>query len=557
MDFVQQGSRPKVNIGRMIGRTFKKGGYIIQADAVRALQNVLKNEDDPKASLDLVLQTMTRKLDNGTAISGNIISVDLIMHVVAELTRDVDDITGDSLQVISAFDSPIVKYDGVNKSFYFGVRKDCKGLFGGAEAKVTMFRDRLELIRQRLERNKDFAAPTLNTSASSRDKAYVELSTLDSLVGITGHRNLLGMITQRDEGHYWLEDLNGSVRMDLSNCKKISGGLFTEGCVVVASGTVHEDVFYVEAMGFPPPEDRMKTLQNMQTLDITRLTGYSPQEETEMLKMEQAAEDAQFVVFSDVHLDNPTVMQKLKAVFLGYETFGARPELFIFMGNFTSRPFGQGKDDGAWYRSLFDELGDLIASFDSFKRYSKFVFVPGPTDPGSGNVLPRHRIPKYFTKGIEEKVSYYANDPDGSRSNRKVSNVFFTSNPCRIRYYTQEIVISRQNILNKMRRNCVVPPANDSVDAADGVAQHLVKTLMDQSHLCPLPLSVQPVYWNYDNALRLYPLPDMLILGDYYDQFLYNYEKCAVMNPGSFPTDFSFVVYRPAQKVTEFSRCNA
>lgn len=220
MDFIQQTGRPKQNMGRMIGRAFKKGGYIIQADAVRALQNVLKNEDDPKASLELVIQTMTRKLDNGTASSGNIISVDLIMHVVAELTRDVDDITNDSLQVVSAFDTPIVKYDQVNKSFYFQSRDNCKSLFGSPEAKVTMFRDRLELIRQRLERNKDFAAPTLNHASASREKSYVTLSTLDSLVGISGRRNLLGMIIQRDEGQYYLEDLNGSVRMDLSNCKK-------------------------------------------------------------------------------------------------------------------------------------------------------------------------------------------------------------------------------------------------------------------------------------------------------------------------------------------------
>ena len=29
---------------------------------------------------------------------------------------------------------------------------------------------------------------------------------------------------------------------------------------------------------------------------------------------------------------------------------------------------------------------------------------------------------------------------------------------------------------------------------------------------------------------------------------------CAALNPGSFPTDWSFVVYRPSSKETEFSR---
>lgn len=37
--------------------------------------------------------------------------------------------------------------------------------------------------------------------------------------------------------------------------------------------------------------------------------------------------------------------------------------------------------------------------------------------------------------------------------------------------------------------------------------EQLVTTLTHQSHLCPLPLSVQPIIWNYDHCLRLYPTP--------------------------------------------------
>ena len=35
-------------------------------------------------------------------------------------------------------------------------------------------------------------------------------------------------------------------------------------------------------------------------------------------------------------------------------------------------------------------------------------------------------------------------------------------------------------------------------------------TLIDQGHLSPLPLSVQPIHWEHDHALRLYPLPDVV-----------------------------------------------
>jgi hypothetical protein len=38
--------------------------------------------------------------------------------------------------------------------------------------------------------------------------------------------------------------------------------------------------------------------------------------------------------------------------------------------------------------------------------------------------------------------------------------------------------------------------------------------MLSQSHLSPFPLSVQPVLWEFDGALRLFPQPDLLVIGD-------------------------------------------
>lgn len=42
----------------------------------------------------------------------------------------------------------------------------------------------------------------------------------------------------------------------------------------------------------------------------------------------------------------------------------------------------------------------------------------------------------------------------------------------------------------------------------------MVATQLKQSHVCPLPLSAQPVMWDYDFALRLYPAPDAFVMAD-------------------------------------------
>lgn len=64
----------------------------------------------------------------------------------------------------------------------------------------------------------------------------------------------------------------------------------------------------------------------------------------------------------------------------------------------------------------------------------------------------------------------------------------------------------------------------------------------------------RPIHWQYDHALRLWPMPDLLVLADRTDQYSWRYEDCLVLNPGQFTADFSFVVYRPASFETEFSR---
>ena len=79
-------------------------------------------------------------------------------------------------------------------------------------------------------------------------------------------------------------------------------------------------------------------------------------------------------------------------------------------------------------------------------------------------------------------------------------------------------------------------------------------SLLDQAHLCPLPLEVKPLFWDLDHSMRLTPLPHLLILGDRTEKFVHSYNGCVVTNPGSFSADSSFIVYRPAERVVELSQ---
>lgn len=62
-------------------------------------------------------------------------------------------------------------------------------------------------------------------------------------------------------------------------------------------------------------------------------------------------------------------------------------------------------------------------------------------------------------------------------------------------------------------------------------AFQFARTLLSQSHLTPLPLHVSPVHWAYDYALSLYPIPDLVIIGDKYDPFTHQWKNTIVTNP--------------------------
>jgi DNA polymerase epsilon subunit 2 len=61
--------------------------------------------------------------------------------------------------------------------------------------------------------------------------------------------------------------------------------------------------------------------------------------------------------------------------------------------------------------------------------------------------------------------------------------------------------------------------------------KQLAMTLLQESHLCPVPLESQAVYWQHDHALALYPLPHLLVLADSVPPNSTTFEGCHCLNP--------------------------
>ncbi|KAG6607402.1 DNA polymerase epsilon subunit B, partial [Cucurbita argyrosperma subsp. sororia] len=454
---------------RKVQRKSKIRGYSIKLDALAEIVSFASRfdgcEDD---AIDLVLDHL-----HDESLQSSIIDKDAVHRVVSillaadEAGEECPDTSTSTsaLCIIDAFDISKYRYDPIKKIFY--MHTGSLPIHGDASAKAALYRDRFLLLSQRLSRDQHFSKPAFDSGMSHFGSC--EISPVQSLVGQTGRKWVMGVISQMEDGHFFLEDLTASVEINLSSAK-ITTGLFTENTIVVAEGEMLvEGIFKVITCGFPPLEDRDKSLKLLAGQDFFGGGSLTKEETLRLADLEKRAVNDMFVILSDIWLDSEEAMGKLETILDGFENVEIVPSLFVLMGNFCSRPCNL-----------------------AFNSYSSL----------------------------------------------------------RVRFYTQEIVFFRQDLLYRMRRSCLIPP---STEETSDPFEHLVATITHQSHLCPLPLVIQPIIWNYDHCLHLYPTPHVIVLGDRSKQQAFKYTGITCFNPGSFTNDSTFVAYRPCNQEVELS----
>ncbi|XP_014671894.1 PREDICTED: DNA polymerase epsilon subunit 2-like [Priapulus caudatus] len=509
---------------------FKMHGYCLRSDASKYLVDILLpvSEVSREDWIDRILEAVEKQ-----SLTSSVVDKGIVQAAVHECKTEGEDNSEEVMTIIDAFSVPKFTYLPDRKKFLpnLSCNKMAPNLHSTAKDKADIFRDRYQILHQRTCRHDLFTPLMLGATAEESARKF-QLKPIEYLLGCTakiGEVIVLGMLTQVKEGKLYLEDPTGAVQLDLSTTS-FHQGLFTENSFVLAEGWYEDSIFHVNALGFPPAEPARTTRAYFGDVNFFGGPSKTSVKASARLKlMEEQNNGAMFVFLSDVWLDQAKVMEKLNVLFKGYSPIP--PTAFILCGNFCSEPYGPSYTKTL--KKSFAQLADMLLQFPELLESSKFVFVPGPLDPGPGKILPRPRLPAAITGEFE----------------RRVPQATFTSNPCRVQYCTQEIVVFRENAVAKTCRNCVRLPS------AAGVAQHFVRTIIAQGHLCPLPLHLSPVYWSHDAALRLYPLPDVVVCADAYDPYSETLSDCLVFNPGSFPkSGFSFKVYMPATKAVEVSR---
>ena len=215
-------------LNKKLSQIFRMRGLTVRPDAMPLLYDFLEtDEENWEAKLQALLAAVQREPLKDSAVDGAVIRKAL-GQVATQSARS----TELPLEVIDAFAMTAVRYAAVRQAF---LPAPAGSLHGPAESKQTMLALRLHLLEQRLKRNKLFKPPALSHGVASKE--HIVLTHLDALLGRKGSRVVLGLLTEKEEGQYYLEDTHSSVPLDLSQAET-QRGFFTRNSCVLMEGEV-------------------------------------------------------------------------------------------------------------------------------------------------------------------------------------------------------------------------------------------------------------------------------------------------------------------------------
>jgi len=512
-------------MGLNVVSTLKLFGYSIQKEASelinRELSSINRAEHDQWYE-DLVESIQRQSLEtnvlNSKAVSLALkeLGKDVTANVQVETNEDEPILT-----VVDSFETPRFTYNEETAKYD---KSNGEALLGGIDSKINVFRERYMAVWQRTVRHEMFT-PAHRKAQS----AQFSLQKIEYLKGISLKMTecvILGMLTQMKEGEWWIEDPTGALKLNLAEAS-FHKGIFVESSFVLVQGTFEDGILNVTAFGFPPTEPASKTRAHFGQVNFfggKRTTNVGSSERLSHLEMKS---ENSLCILSDVYLDNKLTFTRLMKLIDGFKV--APPMAFILCGDFLERPHD--RDAFEVLKKSLDKLAKKIIEADM--KQSVFIFVPGPNDPGLADCLPRPAIP-------EALISPFIK--------QRLPNWRFVSNPARLTLFSQEVVIFRSNMTSRLMRHAIREPSETDL------AEMSVRTILSQSHLAPFPQRISPIYWGWDHALRLFPLPDLLIMADNYKGYNLTLSGTLCINPSSFSRNGNFNLYYPKERSVDDSQ---
>lgn len=464
------------------------------------------------SAVDLSDSSRRPSLDrNGSSFGLSSLNVDSSQDEHEELSRD----PRSWLKVVSAFEQPRYAYNMEKKHLLAVTSKP--SMFPSASHKTALFKDRYNLIYQRLLRNPAFQAPSFSTmqpilskrqANSATERQFYKITPVANLLGRGGTAHLLlGMLTIAPTGTLALNDLSGSISLDLQHATSMQDDepYFCPGMVVLVDGVYEEDWagagssglgntggvggtiggrFVGFEIGGPPVEKRDVSLGiNLKAEEMgggfgwidflgqgseRAVGGPMRRLEQRLIGPEAQLENDEFVkmvILSELNLDRPSTLSGLRKVLEKYAAAVQPPMGFVLAGDFSSKAAMAGAGTGSIeYKELFNELAAVLSDFPQLLRSCTWIFVPGDNDPwassftaGASTLIPRQGVPDIFTSRIKRAIANAKTEAGVAKKDEVDGEAIWTSNPTRLSLFgpAHEVVVCRDNMSARLRRNAI------------------------------------------------------------------------------------------------------
>lgn len=410
---------------------------------------------------------------------------------------------GHWITITNAFEQHRLTYNTTRKQFVYNT--DASALFPDPSGRIQAFRDRYNVVQQRLLRNESFGDLISTSHTSSRSGGITPIA---SLLGRNGTSHfLLGMLSVSPGNDLCLADLTGSISLNVELAEVVpkNSTWFVSGMMAIVDGVYREESsadsgipikeevdgriggqFIVESICGPPSERRENTIGThaLQNKEITTHGGFDwvdfigvgnqriqgslmrEMEKKYLLQAKALGESSnnsrKTIILSEIHLNNSQTINALNCIFRRYagDLSQGPPPIFIMIGNFTENPVNseRGSAGSSAYKQCFDTLAFVLVQYPRLHG-SKFLFVPGDNDPwaATGNALPavpRGPIPAVFTSRVKR---IFQNKPKGLKLAGSDGDDIWTSNPARVSFFgpVHELVLFRDNMSGRFHRNAI------------------------------------------------------------------------------------------------------
>lgn len=325
---------------------------------------------------------------------------------------------------------PKYKYDIERKKYFLEEKK--RNLLPPASVRSEFLVDRYTMLWQRTCRHELFSASIPGTSAQAKK---FQLRKIEVLLASTRINEVvvLGFLAQLKENKFFIEDPTGAVPIDLTSVQ-FHSGFFCEGCFVLVEGSFSDGVLKASGMGFPPIEAASSSRAYFGSLNTWG--GKSKillKNSNRLLEMERTNIDATIVFLADCWLDDPIVMHKLQILFDGYNDIP--PVAIVLMG-----PFIRNLTNPIDLKQKLKTLGEMISNnCPTLKKQTDLILVPSLDDPIAPLILPRIGLAESLCGDLKQLVP----------------RTILATNPCRLQYCTQQIVVCRADLVTKLCRNTI------------------------------------------------------------------------------------------------------